>query len=113
MQTMQTVETIINELRAKLSAIFPQDKIDAILFGSYARGDAEFGSDIDVLILVDSSRQTIAQKNWKIGELAAEFLLNSGIVVSPVVENRDYFHTNVNALPFYRSIQSEGVPISA
>lgn len=112
MQTMHTVETIINELCAKLSTIFPHDKIDAILFGSYARGDAEFGSDIDVLILVDSSRQTIVQKNWQIGELAADFLLNSDIVISPLVENREYFHANANVLPFYRNIQSEGVSIS-
>lgn len=113
MQNIQSVETMVRELCAGLSEIFPQDQIDAILFGSYARGDAEFGSDIDVLVLVDSSRQTISERSWKIGNLAGDFLLNYGIVVSPVVENREYYRSNAEVLPFYRNIQREGVPISA
>ena len=42
------VEAIVTKLCGEIAHIFPQDKIDAILFGSYARGDAEFGSDIDL-----------------------------------------------------------------
>ena len=69
--------------------------------GTAARGDAEPGSDIDVLLLVDASRQDISARNWQVGDLAAELLLDYGIVVSPIVENRDYFNKNVNVLPFY------------
>ena len=57
MQTQQDVKKIIKELCRRAASLFPQDKIEAILFGSYARGDAESGSDIDVLILVGASRQ--------------------------------------------------------
>ena len=52
MLSRMEIETIIAKLCGEVTRIFPQDKIDAILFGSYARGDAEFGSDIDVLLLV-------------------------------------------------------------
>ena len=93
--------------------IVQQDKIEAILFGSYARGDADPGSDIDVLILVDASRQDISAQNWQVGDMAAELLLNYGVVVSPIVENREYFNRNVNVLPFYRNVNREGVRISA
>ena len=113
MPTQQEVWTIIDELRNSISSVFPQDKIDAILFGSYARGDAESGSDIDVLLLVDASRETISQRNWQVGDLAAELLLSYGIVVSPIVENRDYFHANSEVLPFYRNISREGVRLDA
>ncbi len=113
MQSTQTVETIIHRLCDDLSSIFPGEKIDTILFGSYARGDAEFGSDIDVLVLVDSSRQTISQRNWRIGACASDLLFDYGVLVSPLVENREYFHSNVDVLPFYRNIQHEGVQISA
>lgn len=113
MISQREVQKIISLLCGGISQIFPQDKIEAILFGSYARGEAGLGSDIDVLILVDASRQMIADKNWQIGCLAAEFLMDYGIVVSPIVENRDYFNANTGLLPFYHNIHSEGVRISA
>ena len=111
--TNQEVEKVVEELCGSVASLFPQNKIEAILFGSYARGDAEPGSDIDVLILVDASRQDISARNWQVGDLAAELLLDYGIVVSPIVENRDYFNKNVNVLPFYHNIDREGVRIGA
>ena len=103
------MKKVVKELCGSVASLFPQNKIEAILFGSYARGDGEPGSDIDVLILVDASRQDISARNWQVGDLAAEFLLDYGIVVSPIVESRDYFNQNVNVLPFYRNIDREGV----
>ena len=113
MRTRQEVTMIVAELCSRIALLFPQDKIEAILFGSYARGDADSGSDIDVLLLVDASRQVIADRNWQVGDLAAELLLDHGIVVSPFVENREYFNRNLQLFPFYRSIEREGVRISA
>lgn len=113
MRTMQEVNKIIEELCVSMASLFPQDQIEAILFGSYARGNAEPGSDIDVLILVDAPRQDISARNWQVGDLAAELLLNYGAVVSPIVENRDYFNRNMSIFPFYRNVDREGVRISA
>lgn len=113
MCSQHEVRTIIDQLRKRLSAVFPQEQFDIILFGSYARNDADDGSDIDVMFLVNSSRQTIAQKHWQIGEAAAEMLMDYGIVVSPVVENRSYYQTNAHLLPFFQNIQREGVRIHA
>lgn len=107
------VRTIIAQLREKLANIFPQEQFDIILFGSYARHDADDESDIDVLFLVNSSRQTIQEKHWQIGEAAAEVLMDFGIVVSPIVENRAYYHANADLLPFFRNVQREGVRIVA
>ncbi len=113
MRTKQQVEEIITELCGKIALLFPQNEIKAILFGSYARGDADAGSGIDVLLLVDASRQDISARNWQVGDLAAELLLEHGIVVSPIVENREYFNKNLELFPFYRNIDSEGVRIGA
>ena len=113
MQTKQNVENIVAQLCLRIASLFPQDKIDAILFGSYARGDADPDSDIDILFLVDASRQKISACNWQIGDLAADFLLEHGIMVSPIVENRDYFSANSEVLPFYRNIVREGVRMGA
>lgn len=52
MRTRQEVAMIIAELCSGIAPLFPQDKIEAIPLGSYARGDSDSGSDIDVLLLV-------------------------------------------------------------
>ena len=104
---------ILQRLRADMQVLFPQDTVDTILFGSYARGDEEPGSDIDVLVLVDASRKTISERNWQVGNAAAEYLLDYGIVVSPIVENREYYNMNAEILPFYRNIRREGVQLGA
>lgn len=53
------VLSIIDRLCNRLQALFPQERFDVILFGSYARNDADDDSDIDVLLLADASRQRI------------------------------------------------------
>ena len=113
MLSQERIETIVRNLCSEVQALFPGDEIEPILFGSYARGDEETDSDIDVLLLVNASRETISEHNWQIGDLAAVYLLDYGVVVSPIVENRAYYYSNSEVLPFYRNIQREGVKISA
>ena len=84
MRTQSEIREILEKLRKSLESVFPQEQMETILFGSYARGDA-----------------------------AAEMLMEYGIVVSPIVESRAYYHTNANILPFFKSITKEGVRIGA
>ena len=113
MCSSQEVNQIVGELRDGVSAMFAQEQMETIVFGSYARGDAEKDSDIDVLFLVDASREKIMERNWKLGELAAELLMKYGVLVSPIVENREYFYSNAEVLPFFRNVDREGVRVSA
>jgi len=107
------IQRIISELCSGLAAVFPQEKVEAILFGSCARGEQEDGSDIDVLLLIDAPREVISRKSWQVGNVAADLLLDHGVLVSPIVENRAYFNANAETLPFYRNIRREGVRFSA
>ena len=109
MRTPQEVSAIINQLCSGLKPLFPQGSMEAILFGSYARGEADADSDIDVMVLVDSSRQDISEKTWEISSVAADLLLDRGVMVSPIVENRRYFQDNMGFLPFYQNIAREGI----
>lgn len=111
MCSMDEARRIVDQMSENIRSLFPLGKPDVILFGSYARSAMEDGSDIDVMYLVDASRQEIADKSWQIGTAAANLLLEHGVVVSPVVENRDYFLRNAEILPFFRNIKLEGVRI--
>ena len=72
MRSQQEVNAIIRQLCSGLKPLFPQGSMEAILFGSYARGEADADSDIDVMVLVDSSRQDISEKTWEISSVAAD-----------------------------------------
>ena len=108
MFSQSEIHIIIAQLHASIQSIFPQEKMDVILFGSYARNDADDGSDIDVMFLVDASRQTIQEKHWQIGDAAAKVLMDFGIVVSPVVENRAYY-VSVKPLIILREVQGNEI----
>ena len=113
MQDIMQLQPVLTDLIDRLHALLPNHVKEILLFGSYARNEAEEGSDIDVLVLTDLPRDVIAQYNWKLGELAAALLMMHDIVVSPIIENQDYFSHHVNILPLYRNVRSEGVSISA
>ena len=48
-----TIKDLLIELKARLTEIYGSRLQGLYLYGSYARGDQEPGSDVDVLILLD------------------------------------------------------------
>lgn len=109
----EKVDNIIKDVYNAVEKIFPNENPVVILFGSYARGDAAEDSDIDLMVLINASREAISEHNWEMGEAAAEMLLKYDVVVSPIVENKEYFDKNSDVLPFYKNIVKEGVRRSA
>ncbi len=104
---------IIQQMSKSVRSLFPESDPVVILFGSYARMEETDESDIDVMYLVDVPRATIAERNWQLGEAAAEVILEYGVVISPIVENKNYFQEHVDVLPFFATIQREGVLMGA
>src|SRR6516225_2088637 len=49
----KTVETLLAELKSGLKGLYGERLRAVYLFGSYARGEAERDSDLDVLIVLD------------------------------------------------------------
>ena len=84
------------------------------LFGSYARGDFQKSSDIDIMILTDLEDEELIQYRDKIWDFAydVEFENNFDITLSPLVKNIDKFNYWLNAMPFYMNVQKEGVVLS-
>jgi predicted nucleotidyltransferase len=113
MCSQDTLHEILRTLRVRLDALLGTSVKDVILFGSYARNDADEGSDIDVMVLTDLNRADIANLNWKLGEIASDLLLEYGVLVSPIVESQTFFIENSARMPFFRNIRDEGVRISA
>ena len=83
-----------------------------ILYGSYARGDYNKNSDIDIMILTDLTPEEISKYSLIIWEKCADIEIDNGIVISPLIRNLDNFNSWLNVKPFYMNIANEGFVLS-
>lgn len=79
-----------------------------ILFGSEARGEARTDSDIDLLILLDGERLSLAQEEAVTLPLY-ELELRTGVSISPIVMSRKQWENRPFKTPFYVNVINEGI----
>ena len=82
-----------------------------ILFGSYARGDYEEYSDVDVMILVDLRDNEIKQLTNDVIEISSDLGLKNDILISPIIKDVNQFNLWLPILPFYKKVINEGVTV--
>ena len=108
------INNIIQEFILEVNKILGNRVKKIILYGSYARGDFNKSSDIDIMILTDLADDEIYDYFVKISDLAydIEYNNNFDITLSPLIKNIDKFNYWLEALPFYMNVQKEGVVLS-
>ena len=110
----QIVDNVIQEFVGKVNDLLGDRVKKIVLYGSYARGDFNEESDIDIMILTDLTDAEIIEKREKIWDIAyeIEWKNNFDIEISPLVKNINKFNYWLEALPFYMNVQKEGVVLS-
>lgn len=108
------INSIVDEFVKGVNQILGNRVKKVILYGSYARGDYNESSDIDIMILTDLTDNEIIEYRDKIWDYAydIEFDNNFDVQLSPLVKNIDKFNYWLEALPFYMNVQREGVVLS-
>lgn len=105
------INQILLEFIQKVKDLLGERFKKAILYGSYARGDYNKSSDVDVMILTDLDFKEIEDYRDMISDIAFDIELKNGIVISPVVKNIDIYNSRIEVVPFYSNVQKEGVLI--
>ena len=105
------IKEIIKEFTIGVNTILGNRVKKIILYGSYARGDFNESSDIDIMILTDLTDDEIIEYRKKISDYAydIEYDNNFDVTLSPLIKNIDKFNYWLEALPFYMNVQKEGV----
>lgn len=89
------------------------DKFDsAILYGSYARGDYDKESDIDIMILADIPREQLFNFKSAFINLTSELGLEYDVVITVTLKDTETFNKYLNVVPFYQAVKREGIPIA-
>lgn len=108
----RSIEIPIYKFAQTIQLLLGLDLYAIILYGSYARGDYNNNSDVDIMILVDLPETEIKKIEKDVYDVASEIEINTGINISPVIKNRAQFEYWVDTLPYYRNVRDEGVTIN-
>lgn len=108
MCTLSQLKDISEQMVACYRVVYGEDIIEIFLFGSYARGDYDQESDIDMAAIVKGDRQELQIKLKKVWDKAAEIGLENDVIVSPTVIPYEEFEIYKDKLPYYRNICKEG-----
>lgn len=104
----EAIRGIIREVKAALEAIYKDRLRGIVLFGSWARGEATDGSDIDLLILLDDVQDPVReldQYSEKIHEIDLEY----DVVISTVPVDAAQF--SALKLPLFICARREGIAL--
>ena len=105
----KAIDDELNRFINEIKKILGNRLKKVILYGSYARGDYNKDSDIDVMILTDFSDEEIEEYRDKISDIAFDIELDTGLIISPIIRNIDIFNVRTNYIPFYHNVEKEGV----
>lgn len=107
------IDVILEKTVREFENLFKDSLKSVILYGSYARGDFDDESDIDIVALVDVERAMIGSYFNAIAKFSSQIDLEHGVMLSPTVVPYEEFSNFGDDLPYYANIKREGVILNA
>ena len=107
----EKIKNIMSEVYEELIKLFGKKIERILLYGSYARGEFNLESDVDIMILLNCDQKEITQRRKEISRIASRIGLKNDIMVSLLARNRDDYENNMKYQPFYQNIEKEGMRI--
>lgn len=106
------VQDVIIRFTLEFKKILGNNLSKVILYGSYARGDAHETSDVDIMVLVTLSDDEIRKIRNEVYDCAFELEMEHSVDISPIIKNKDHYEYWLDTLPFYQSVENEGVIVA-
>lgn len=102
------IQPLLKKLKSGLKQIYGRQFKKAYLFGSYARGDYDLDSDIDVLIVLSDFKK-YGEELRRTSELVGNLSLDYETTVSVVFSREQEW--KMDKLPLLLNIRAEGVAV--
>lgn len=103
------LNSLITEITNYSKKTFGDKFVSVILYGSYARGDYDEESDIDIMIMVDMSQEELSKYRWDFSCFCADLNVENDVLIATKLQSAETFGQWKNILPFYKNVLKEGV----
>ena len=104
----ERLQNLLAELRRRFEALYGPRLVRLVLFGSQSRGEADPGSDIDVLVVLEGPVRPGEEIRRSLNGVA-ELSLENNVVLSCVFVSRDRFENELS--PLLINVRREGIPV--
>jgi predicted nucleotidyltransferase len=104
----EEITRVLQELRSRLAALYGERLERLVLFGSQARGDAEPGADIDVLVVLKGPVEPCTEIE-RSGDVVADLSLERDAVIACVFVSEEEFRLEQS--PLMLNVRREGVAV--
>ena len=108
-----TLRVIMQDVYMKMRALYGDDLEKVILYGSYARGDYNNESDIDVMVLVKCDNEKIRELDKRNTSYMSDLCLDYEIYIPVLVYNTEYFNEWKDTMPLFKNVVKDGIEIYA
>ncbi len=107
-RTIKDIDEILKKAKSIIQKIYGKRLKGIILYGSYARGEAVEGSDIDLIVLLDNMDNPIEELE-KCFKQIHQLDLAYDTLISMIPFDLDQYNTR--KLPIILNAKKEGIPI--
>ncbi len=107
----EQINVITKEIVDEVIHLLQKNVYKIVLYGSYARGDFTEESDIDILILLNCSKEQVMMYRKQVSRLSSRIGLKNDIEISLLLRDKETFERGKDILPFYKNIKQEGIEI--
>lgn len=108
-----SINELLQEVRKKAEELFEEKLRKIILFGSYARGDYDKESDLDIMVTVQLSQAELSSYRNEIAELSSRLSLVYDLTVAIQLQDEATLNKYQDTLPFFENVLKEGVTVHA
>lgn len=108
MCTKIQIDNISQQISQSYRSVYGDNIVAIYLYGSYARGNYDEESDVDIAAIIRGNRIELQRKLKQIWDVSADIGLKNDVIVSPTVIPFDEYEEYKHTLPYYMNIQKEG-----
>ena len=107
------LQSLMQQYVSNVQNIYGSHLRQIILYGSYARGDYNAESDVDIMILLDIPDMEIKQYRHQLSDMTFDFNMDHDVDVKPIAKNETHYRKWMDNYPFYANIDRDGVTLYA